>query len=180
MVPGKIYRLSGRNGAGKSTLSKILAGILKVDKDMLMADNKPINAYRNPGQLAGYLQQNPDEQISYKTVEREILPFIKNESASYEQRRELFLTMFGLQQIRKCHPAELPFTMRKRIALASTLATERPWYILDEPTLGQDDDFIEAFSVILKKMAWSGKGIIFISHANKFSRFNSEEIISLP
>ena len=68
-----------------------------------------------------------------------------------------------------CHPAELPFVMRKRISLAATLAMDRPWYILDEPTLGQDESFVEFLIALLNDLAENGKGVIVISHSKSFT-----------
>ena len=167
--PKSIYNLNGRNGAGKSTLAKLLTGILKLKKGKLLVEGKGYNAYKYPGQLVGYSFQNPDEQICSSTVENEVLISMINETADYSERRETFLEMFGLQSVRKCHPAELPFVMRKRISLAATLATDRPWYILDEPTLGQDDSFVEFLITLLNDLTARGKGIIIISHSKSFT-----------
>lgn len=163
-----IYLLRGRNGAGKTTLAKILAGILKLRNGKILVNGAEYNSYRYPGRLAGYSFQNPDEQIFSSTVENEVLLPKKNEEALYTERREIFLKMFGLQNVRKCHPAELPFVIRKRISLAATLATDRPWYILDEPTLGQDNSFAEFLIELLHDLASKGKGIIIISHSESF------------
>ena len=165
LEPKSIYHLNGRNGAGKSTLAKLLTGILKLKNGKLFVEGKEFSAYKYPGQLVGYSFQNPDEQIFSSTVEEEVLISLKNETVDYSERREIYLEMFGLQFVRKCHPAELPFVIRKRISLAATLATERPWYILDEPTLGQDDSFVEFLVSLLHNLAEGGKGIIIISHS---------------
>jgi len=179
LEPGNIYHLKGSNGAGKSTLAKILTGILKTKNGRLLVDKKDYNAYKYPGSLAGYSFQNPDEQLFSSTVEKEILIPTKNESVEYTQRREIFLNMFGLQNIRKCHPAELPFVIRKRIALAATLAMDRAWYILDEPTLGQDDSFAVFLVELLELLVKQGKGIIVISHSESFVNKLSKKCLSL-
>jgi energy-coupling factor transport system ATP-binding protein len=62
----------------------------------------------------------------------------------------------------------MPFAIRKRIALAATLALDRPWYILDEPTLGQDNEFANFLTELLTKLKDLGKGIIIISHSEQF------------
>ncbi len=161
---GNIYHLKGKNGAGKSTLAKILTGVLKVPEQALFVNGKIYNSFKKPGSLCGYSFQNPDEQIFSETIENEVLPLIKNEQSEYTKRRNLYLEMFGLQNIKKKHPAEMPFVIRKRIALASTLAMERQWYIIDEPTLGQDNNFVCFFADLLHLLCHNGKGIILITH----------------
>lgn len=167
LEPGQIYHLAGENGAGKSTLAKIFTGLLKPGEGDIHVDGKPYRLFRYPGKWVGYSFQNPDEQLFSQTVEKE-MQYQSGRNVGANERSEVFLRMFGLEQVRKSHPAELPFVMRKRLSLAATLANDRPWYILDEPTLGQDDDFISFLTNLLKEMARMGKGIIIISHSEKF------------
>lgn len=169
LEPNNIYHLSGSNGAGKSSLAKILTGILKIQSGRISINNKHYNPYKYPGEIVGYSFQNPDEQIFSTTVENEVLRYLKNETDEYKTRRETFLEIFGLQNIRKEHPAEMPFVIRKRIALAATLALDRSWYILDEPTLGQDKEFSDFLLELLFKLKDLGKGIIVISHSEWFT-----------
>ena len=174
---GSIYHLKGKNGAGKSTLAKILTGVLKVPKDTLLVNGETYNSYKKPGAMCGYSFQNPDEQIFSNSIENEILPFLKNEPLDYTKRRELYIEMFGLQNIIKKHPAEMPFVIRKRIALASTFAMNRQWYIIDEPTLGQDNDFVSFFADLLHLLRNNGKGIILITHCKSLiQKLNYKEL----
>ena len=101
------------------------------------------------------------------------------ETNKYRERREHYITMFGLQEIRKCHPAEMPFVIRKRIAIASTLAMDKPWYILDEPTLGQDNEFINFLLTLLQQLKSQGKGIILISHCKTLIQKLNTETLNL-
>jgi energy-coupling factor transporter ATP-binding protein EcfA2 len=55
------------------------------------------------------------------------------------------------------------------LALASTFAVPRPWYIVDEPTLGQDDPFMQGFATLLTSLTSEGYGIVVISHAPSFT-----------
>lgn len=165
LKPGSIYHLEGVNGAGKSTFSKILTGILKLKNgSALYANNEEVNTYKKPGNLVGYSFQNPNEQLFATTVYEEVLPFGFN-SKQDNERRNVLLEAFGLQEILKEHPSEMPFTIRKRIALAATLAMDRPWYILDEPTIGIDNDNVLQIAEVIKRLVSIGKSFILISHA---------------
>ncbi len=169
--PGSIYHLEGVNGAGKSTFSKILTGILKLqNKSTLFANNQEINTYKNPGNLVGYSFQNPNEQLFATTVYEEVLPVSFN-SKQDNYRRDVLLETFGLKKILKEHPSEMPFTIRKRIALAATLAMDRPWYILDEPTIGIDNDNVLQIAEVIKRLVGIGKSFILISHAQILHKY---------
>jgi ABC-type multidrug transport system ATPase subunit len=60
----------------------------------------------------------------------------------------------------------LPYVLRKRADLISCLSSGAPWYFLDEPTLGQDEEFVAHLSSLLKSMAAAGAGIIVVAHEN--------------
>lgn len=179
LAPGIVYHLEGVNGAGKSTLSKLLAGILKMqDNSKLLVDSVPVNLYRHPGKVVGYSFQNPDEQLFETTVEEEILP--KSFSSEVEvRRRQMLLEAFGLQDVAYEHPGDMPFTIRKRIALAATFGMDRPWYILDEPTIGLDNDNSFSIGEIIKALTNIGKSVILISHAHFLSNILTTKTILL-
>ncbi len=163
---GEIYHMKGRNGAGKSTLAKILSGVLKINSGEILKDGKPYNPYKYPGEEVGYCFQNPDEQLFERIVEEEILR-VKGNSI-LDSRRDQILQAFGLEKIKGFHPGDMPFVIRKRISIASTLAKDRSWYIFDEPTLGQDDKFTTFLIELFRKVTEAGKGIIVISHSSNF------------
>lgn len=171
---GKIYRLYGNNGSGKSTLSKLIYGGLKANSGKMYLNGGKIEPFKNPGKLASYSFQNPDYQFFEKNVEKEVYGNLAKHSTIDA------LQLLGLSNLQMMHPAELPFTIRKRIALASTICSDTPILIFDEPTLGQDCEFIEQYAGFLKKMNENGKIIIIISHSEQFiSYFQDIEIINL-
>lgn len=165
---GNIYHLDGINGAGKSTLSKILTGVLRPTYGKMYVENCNFNAYRYPGKIVGYSFQNPDEQLFSKTIKDEIIPkeFIKAKKNVDDAQK--IIKSFGLSPFMDKHPSEMPFVLRKRIAMAATFANEREWYILDEPTIGQDMENIKELAKLIELFAASGKGIILISHSENF------------
>lgn len=177
--PGNIYVLKGINGAGKSTLAKILAGILKPQKGEILKNGQIANFYNYPGAVFGYSFQNPDEQLFSRTIEDEVLKTNKKETDLISDRRDKYIEMFGLNMIRKFHPADMPFVIRKRLAIASTLAVDRPWYILDEPTIGQDSEFMDFLAELFIYMTGHGKGLIIISHSDYFIKKFEAKILYL-
>lgn len=177
---GKIYHLKGKNGSGKSTLSKILSGLLKPGKGTaILLDKTKLNLYDHPGKYVGYTFQQPDDQLFGKSVKEELGMSEKNLSPTTKFVQSLIET-FGLKGVLNFHPFELPVSIKKRLSIVAALSVNRPFYILDEPTLYLDDVNVKQLKLVLDKLALSGKGIVLISHSKTFiDSFNGIEILDI-
>lgn len=178
LTSGNIFHLQGINGAGKSTFAKLVSGLLKSNSGNILIDGKKINPFKSPSSIASYSFQSPDEQLFSKSVSKEIMESKNDTSIENVKRRNDIIKTFGLEEIKNIHPAELPFVIRKRISLASSLAIDRPWYIIDEPTLGQDYNYLLFLVQVLERLKNNGKGIILISHSEQFLSLFEHKTIS--
>lgn len=165
MNSGEILLLTGENGAGKSTFSKLMCGILKPDTGLFTANKVPFEPHENPSEYFAYHFQNPDLQLFASNVVDEVRLSARNKDDDNVLR---LLRAFGLESHGHKHPMDLPFSLRKRLAMVVTIAMERPWIIFDEPTIGQDDDTIAAIANIFKAQANAGTGVLIISHSRDF------------
>lgn len=182
LAPGKVYLLEGENGAGKSTLAKILSGVLRPDRGAILKENEVARPWCSPGRLVAYHFQNPDLQLFATSVADELIAGPRAaglDKTAAIQRSHVLMDVFGLSELGEDHPLDLPFVLRKRIALAATLSMVAPWYILDEPTLGQDDSVATALAEIVTGLARSGSGVIVISHSPFFRNQLSGNRLSL-
>lgn len=166
----QIYRIAGPNGAGKSTFAKVLCGILRLTSGSLSVNGKPFDPYLQPGTLAQLHFQNPDTQLFGTSVAGEIetLPLEKHASA---------LAFGGLQAFRGKHPFDLPFVLRKRLALTLTLHANAPWLIFDEPTVGLDQAGQNTICEALIKLKDAGYGVLLISHNPSLDGHLATEIL---
>ena len=183
LEPGRVYRLVGRNGAGKSTLAKILVGALRPSQGQLRLSGRRFEPWQFPGQLVAYHYQNPDMQMAETSVRRELQTSLR--ALTSPQRHECLrlretpqndvlepvAQAFGLTSMLSAHPMDLPFVLRKRVMMAAAVATFSPWLIMDEPTLSQDDETIRALAEMLSKQARQGRGIIVITHSERFASY---------
>lgn len=173
LQPGDIYLLAGNNGAGKSTLAKLMCGVLEPDVGTVSTvspNGHMTRTWDSPGRLVTYHFQNPDLQFVENTIGDEVAAGVKvleSDENAAQHRVEQMISAFRLSAVRDLHPLELdlPFFIRKRVALAATLAPGHGWVILDEPTLGQDDRSARSLAAMIQKMAAIGVGIILISHS---------------
>jgi energy-coupling factor transport system ATP-binding protein len=163
---GQTYALIGDNGAGKSTLAKLLAGVLRPNSGSIYVDGSSRVLWKSPGTVFAYHFQNPDVQLFADTVEKEIA--LSRRLRHLTSVVELVQQAFGLSHLLKRHPLDLPFVLRKRVAMGATIAQHAPWIILDEPTLGQDDHSVNAIVQVIHNLNRIGRGVLVISHCSAF------------
>lgn len=159
---GEFYHLTGANGAGKTTLSKILCGLLKPTSGEIRINDVIVQPWRNPGHFVGYHFQNPDFQLFATSIKKQL--------GNIDDVQSL-VNKFGIDKPIDTHPLDLPYVLKKRLALAMTINSDMPFTVLDEPTLGQDK--INAEALLSYCRAMSG---FVISHSQLFSDFPKIEL----
>ncbi|WP_323799154.1 ATP-binding cassette domain-containing protein [Parasphingorhabdus sp.] len=155
LEPNHAYHLRGPNGVGKTTLSKLLCGLLRPQKGEIRVNGVAVKPWRTPGQSVGYHFQNPTFQLFANSVHQQLANGATDMSLSKE---------FGLEEMLDAHPLDLPYVLRKRLAIAATIGRGRDCVVFDEPTLGQDVNASNAISTILQNI-----GGIRITHSFAFS-----------
>ncbi len=160
---GEKIALMGPNGCGKSTLALLIKGLLipavgKIEIDHIPPENS------SPGKI-GIVFQNPENQIATATVEREIAFGLENMGMPREEMVTIVdraLKRFGLSSYRKHPPHLLSGGQMQKLALASVMAMQPDYLILDEPTSMLDAvsrrEFLESLDNFPKKT-----GILFIT-----------------
>jgi energy-coupling factor transport system ATP-binding protein len=175
LEPGTVYHLSGDNGTGKSTFAKLLTGVIRAKSGAFYFDNVLKDPWLSPGEKVTYHLQDADDQLqcggkspSVLGEIREGLQVMNISQSEIDTFTRSIVDVFGLKNVLDVHPFDLPFSVRKRVALAACLAPGKPWIILDEPTLGQDSLSIKAIAEIVKERANAGVGFIIITHSRDF------------
>jgi energy-coupling factor transport system ATP-binding protein len=177
--PGNVYHLLGENGAGKSTFAKLLTGILRANSGSFYFNDVKIDPWHKPGHKVTYHLQDADDQLQCGGQTPSVLSELKDGLKAKQDRGIInnIASTFGLNNVLDTHPFDLPFSVRKRVALAACLVLGKAWIILDEPTLGQDERSIAAIAEIVNNRAWAGVGFIIITHSDRFrSKVDGTEI----
>lgn len=170
---GERVAIMGANGAGKTTLIKHLNGLLRPQRGRVFIDGRDAmeQSVAELSRVVGLVWQNPDHQLFLESVRKEVMFGLKNLGFTNEEadeRCERTLKSLGLEGVAERSPFALSGGERKRVALASVLATEPQVLALDEPTIGQDARQKETLAEMLVDMNKSGRTVIVVTHDVEF------------
>jgi len=143
---GKTTFIMGQSGTGKSVLLKHLVGLLTPDEGEIWFENKDLTKlsekeWQEVRKKIGYLFQEGalfdsmtvGENVAFPLFEHAKLP-----EKEIEREVDELLSAVGLLEAKDKYPSELSGGMRKRAALARTLALHPQVILFDEPTTGLD------------------------------------------
>ena len=146
-----VNALLGPNGAGKTTLLKLLAGILSPDEgEVTRFSAKPF-----------YVPQNPILALNGPTVEDEVKASWRMGSPYSPEEA---LSMMGLEGLKKEKIMHLSHGQRRRLAIASALASGAGLVLLDEPTAGLDAWSRGSLPQHLRRASEAGLTIVMATH----------------
>lgn len=184
--PGEIIGLIGPNGAGKTTVFNVISGFVQpttghvawrgkqrhmrphhlprlgiartlqgvgmfdsltvVENLMAGATNK-----RRSGVIAGMLA-SPLEQTEAKKLRAKAVSLLEH---------------FGIVDTAERSPADLPYPLRKRVALARALMAEPDLLMLDEPAGGLGQEDIHALAVLIRDLT-PQRSVLLVEHHMDF------------
>jgi energy-coupling factor transport system ATP-binding protein len=166
---GEYIAIIGPNGSGKTTLARLLNGLLLPSSGEILVDGLNSKDKEPQGEIrlkVGMVFQNPDNQIVSTTVEREIAFGLENIVLPYEEMRkrvERALENFDLEQYRLHPPHKLSGGEKERLALASVLAMQPKYLVLDEATSLLDSKDRKDFLALIEKLSHQGITLIHIT-----------------
>jgi energy-coupling factor transport system ATP-binding protein len=168
---GEAVAIIGPNGSGKSTLAKLLNALLIPTKGQIFVDNLNTKVKANQWDIrkkVGLVFQNPDNQLVASSVEEEVAFGPENIGMSTDDLRravERTLKIVGLEDLKNESPHNLSGGQKQRLAIASVLAMNPRYIVLDEATSMLDkpsrNEIIKYISDVNKNY---GIGIIHITH----------------
>lgn len=179
---GERVAILGQNGAGKTTTVKMMNGLYKPNKGDVIVDgsNTKDKTTATIARMVGYVFQNPDDQIFNNTVKTEIeyMPrYYKLSEEEIVERTRLAIDLCDLKKYLKKNPFDIPYPIRKFVAIASVIATYPKYIILDEPTAGQDKHGAELLANMINVLQEKSVTMITITHDMEFAVNNFHRII---
>ena len=167
----------GPNGAGKSTLALTLAGLLKplaghvrVRADIAEgARGDEPDKWRSRELLGriGMVFQEPEHQFAAPLVRDEVAIGPKSMGASESQAyatADEMLERMNLSRFAKANPYTLSGGEKRRLSVASMLASAPKILVMDEPTFGQDFTTWTEMVDLIAKVRDQGSAVIIVTH----------------
>jgi cobalt/nickel transport system ATP-binding protein len=140
---GERVAVLGPNGAGKTTLALHLNGVHLPQAGSVLVGDVPVrkNTLAEVRRRVGIVFQDPDDQLFMPTVRQDVAfgPWNAGlRGAALDRRVEEALTAVGMLAEADRPPHHLSFGQRRRVAVATVLATEPDVVVLDEPSSNLD------------------------------------------
>lgn len=167
---GEVHSLVGENGAGKSTLTKVMAGVVQLNKGELIVDGQSA-VFRAPSQAlnAGIAMvfQEPS-LVPMMTVAQNLYlgqeKFINRLRGIYIAAQQ-FMQSLSFKVDPTALVADLGAAQKQMIEIARAVLHNAKVIIFDEPTATLTPEEKQHFFSLVSNLKERGVSIIFISHA---------------
>jgi energy-coupling factor transport system ATP-binding protein len=184
--------VTGPNGAGKSALALTLGGLLPPRGGRLEAEagfapaphrREPVR-WRSRELLTriGSVFQNPEHQFLTGSVRDELAlgpRALKRDAASVADVCDALLDRLHLAELADVNPYTLSGGQKRRLSVATVLATQPELVVLDEPTFGQDRNTWEELVRLLAEMADDGTAVVAVTHDLDFADLLADRHIEI-
>ncbi|MGH8894501.1 MAG: ABC transporter ATP-binding protein [Actinomycetes bacterium] len=174
---GAALAVTGPNGSGKSTLALCLAGLLRPSGGEVAADEaldppdpeRPLWRWRGRELVTriGTVFQDPEHQFVAGTVGDELLvgPLRAGTPRPVAERRSgELMERLGLVGLVGANPFTLSGGEKRRLSVATAIATAPRVVICDEPTFGQDAVTWATLAELLADLRDDGCALALVTH----------------
>lgn len=185
--PGTWVTVVGQTGSGKSTLAQHLNALLVPTSGSVAVDGLLTTA--DPGKLrslrrkVGLVFQYPEHQLFAENVFEEMSFGPRNWKFPEQETREAVsktMALLGLpDELLSRSPFQLSGGQKRRLCIASVLASRPDYLVLDEPTAGLDASGRRELLVTLKNLVKEDLGLIHITHDLELALGMADRILVL-
>ena len=168
--------ITGPNGAGKSTLALTLAGLLpELEGAVTAASDLAGRSGRRPSRWTsrelltriGTVFQEPEHQFLARTLHDELAVgprALKKSDAEATAIADDLLERLQLAPLALANPFTLSGGQKRRLSVATVLASAPQVIVLDEPTFGQDRRGWIGIVELLQEEIAAGRTVVAVSH----------------
>jgi ABC-type nitrate/sulfonate/bicarbonate transport system ATPase subunit len=165
---GEFVCLLGPNGCGKTTLLRIVGGLERATRGLVLLDGEPVVPDRRHARPIGMVFQE-DRLLPWMTLEQNVALVLKPFGLPADARLETarrYLRLVGLAGFERYHPGRVSGGMRQRTAIARALAIEPEVLLMDEPFGALDAQNRRIMQREVRRI-WqeTGRTILFVTHS---------------
>lgn len=170
---GEFWALIGPNGSGKSTLINIILGLLKPDRGTVKLFEEDIEKFHHR-ELIGYVSQKSNSFNSgFPATVLEVVRsgltrkkgLLKRFTKADDKKALDALKIVRMEQFSKKNIGELSGGQQQRVFIARALAGEPKLLVMDEPTVGIDQQNVASFYTMLNRLNREhGIAILLVTH----------------
>jgi len=166
---GEIVGLLGPNGAGKTTSFYMTTGLVVPNGGRIFLNDEEITkfpVYKRARAGIGYLAQEASvfRKLSVEDNIASVLELTGKPKEYQKEKLESLIQEFRLQKVRKNLGDRLSGGERRRTEIASCLAIDPKFIMLDEPFAGVDPIAVEDIQYIVWKLKDKNIGILITDH----------------
>lgn len=168
--------VTGPNGAGKSTLALTLAGLLpELAGEVAATPALATRGIRRPSRWRstelltriGTVFQEPEHQFLASTLREELAVgprALRMPAAEVDAIVDDLLERLDLASLAEAHPFTLSGGQKRRLSVATVLASSPAVIVLDEPTFGQDRRGWSELVALLQREIARGRTVVAVTH----------------
>jgi energy-coupling factor transport system ATP-binding protein len=177
VAAGQALAVTGPNGSGKSTLALVLAGLLRPTDGTVRAEaalggpagQPQLTRWRGRDlvRAVGTVFQDPEHQFVAATVRDELAVGPRSAGAppgEIAARVDELLERLRLTALAAANPFTLSGGEKRRLSVATAIATAPRMLVTDEPTFGQDSRTWAELALLLADLRDEGRAVVMVTH----------------
>lgn len=192
LAASRALGITGPNGSGKSTLARILGGLLCPTSGRVSApglprpkDAAPLCKWpaRELVRSIGTVFQNPEHQFVTSTVRTELMVGAGRSAVAQREAQahaEELLHRLALTPLADANPFTLSGGEKRRLSVATAIASNPPVLVVDEPTFGQDSKTWAELTHLLADLRDDGTALAVVTHDQALVGALVDDELQLP
>ncbi|MEL6336803.1 MAG: heme ABC exporter ATP-binding protein CcmA [Pseudomonadota bacterium] len=166
VAAGQALVVTGPNGAGKSTLLRVVAGFLPPERGKIVLSGVAGgDVARTPGALQEHLAYTGHlDAVKPALAVAENLALWAGLHGAGPERVAAALDHFGLRPLAGRQAGECSAGQKRRLGLARLMVTDRPVWLMDEPTASLDTAAAAQVSALVRGHCEKGGIAVIATH----------------
>ena len=173
VVTGDLLWIGGDNGIGKSSLLRLMTGLSRADTGEISWSQDSISCPAN--ELIAY--QGHQDAFKPNLTAQEALLFWADVMDMPANAPSLLATV-GLSARANVPCGHLSAGQKRRLSLARLILSQKPIWIMDEPTAAMDAGGVELIhGLIASHLSYGGSAVIASHHAPRITGVRTRQLI---